>query len=252
MIYTSSLELIDNIDKTLNEKQIIISNDESKEIIFNNNLKKIEYLYPHINPKNDIVINFNLLDISRYSVTIFFNNYKSSDIDYIRNGNDLIYLDDYEWKDYCNENEICPIIIQIKLISTFVVQEPKLIISINTVQDSFPSYIQKNKFKIDFLLGNNFKYYYTDIGKFEEGEISINFRRGCGKILSKIIPKNLEKPEIGADWRESYKFPKIDDESMEFNGYINKIKFGRNETKFCEDGCYLLLSLQNSIISQEF
>ena len=83
-------------------------------------------------------------------------------------------------------------------------------------------------------------------------EISINFRKGCRKIFSKIISKNLEKPEIGADWRESYKFPKIDDESIEFNGYINKIKFGKNETKFCEDGCYLLLSLQNSIISQEF
>ena len=86
----------------------------------------------------------------------------------------------------------------------------------------------------------------------EEGEISINFRRGCGKIFSKIIPKTLEKPEIGADWRESFKFPKIYDESMEFNGYTHKIIFGKNETKICEDGCYLLLSLQNSIRSQEF
>ena len=68
----------------------------------------------------------------------------------------------------------------------------------------------------------------------------------------KNYSKKYGKAKIGADWRESYKFPKIDDESIEFNGYINKIKFGKNETKFCEDGCYLLLSLQNSIISQEF
>ena len=250
MIYSSFLELDYDKERQLNDKQIIISEGEQKEIVFNIDFKKIEYLYPHSNSKNDIIIKFNLIDIAKYSVTIFFSNQKNSEINYIQTGNDLIYIDNNEWKDFCNENEICPIIIQIKLISTFLNKEPKLIISVNSVQDSFPCYLQKNIFNNDFLLGNNWKYFYTDLGKNEEGEIIINFRRDMAKIFTKIIKKNPVEPEIDADWRKIYKFPKENTQLLKYNEYNNKIIITKNETKFCQEGCFLLLSLQNSIASE--
>ena len=37
-----------------------------------------------------------------------------------------------------------------------------------------PSYLQKNKFKTDFLSGDRFYYLYTDIGKNDVGEITVN------------------------------------------------------------------------------
>ena len=258
MIYASSTEfkyVIENNDEDkeenrLNEKQIIISNGEPKQMIFSKNLKIIEYLYPHSNVKNDVIIKFNLLDIATYKVTIFFGNQKISELNYIQNGNDLIYLHKNEWKNICKDNDICPIIIQIKLFSIFVEKEPNLLILVNQVQDNLPTYIEKNKVNIDFLLGNNHKYYYTDLGQFEEGEVTLNFRRGYGRIYAKIVKKMMDEQKIEADWRGTYKLPNINDNSLEYNGYTNKIIIGKNETQFCKDGCYLLLSLQISIISE--
>ena len=246
MVYASSIEL-DYDD--IYDKQITINNGETKEIIFTKDFKEIEYLYPHTSPENDIVININLLDIATYSISIIFSNQKS--LNYIQNGNDIIYLDSYEWKELCNEKEVCLIIIKIKLATTFLEKEPALLISVNTVQENSPMYILKNKFYVDILLGNNFKYYYTDIGNLEEGEIILNFRRGCGNMFVKIVPKNLKQPENDADWRAMYKFPKKKDDSLKINEYINKIIITKKDSEICQEGCFLLLSLQNSIISDE-
>ena len=246
MVYASSIEL-DYDD--IYDKQITINNGETKEIIFTKDFKEIEYLFPHTSPENDIVININLLDIATYSISIIFSNQKS--LNYIQNGNDIIYLDSYEWKELCNGKEVCPIIIKIKLASTFLEKEPALLISVNTVQENSPTYILKNKFYVDFLLGNNFKYYYSDIGNMEEGEIILNFRRGCGNIFAKIVPKNLKQPENDADWRAMCKFPKIKEDSLKLNEYINKIIITKKDTEKCQEGCFLLISLQSSIISEE-
>ena len=129
--------------------------------------------------------------------------------------------------------------------------EPKLLISVKAVQDNIPSYLPKNKAKLDFLLGNNWQFYYTDLGKDEEGDVLVSYRRGSGRLFGKIVPKNLTSPEEGANWRENYKFPTTVPESLEFYGYIKKILIRKNQTSICEDGCYLLLSLKTSIVSEE-
>ena len=248
MVYASSLEL--ESLKELDERQIVISDNEPKQMAFKRNeIEEIEYLYPHSNSSNDVIININLLDIAQYTITVSFAHIKSRT--YAQSGNDLIYLSKNEWKTVCNNKEICPIIIKIKLASTFVEMEPKLLISVKAVQDNIPSYLPKNKAKLDFLLGNNWQYYYTDLGKDEEGDVLVSYRRGSGRLFGKIVPKNLTSPEEGANWRENYKFPTTVPESLEFYGYIKKILIRKNQTSICEDGCYLLLSLKTSIVSEE-
>ena len=138
------------------------------------------------------------------------------------NGEIIIYLIHNEWRDQCKENEICPIIIKIKMASKYLTY-PKLLISVKAVQDNTPSYIIKNQAKLDFLLGNNWQYFYTDLGLNEEGDVLVNYRRGSGRLYAKIVAKNAVKPEEGANWREMYKFPTTVEESLEFNGYIKKI-----------------------------
>ena len=48
-----------------------------------------------------------------------------------------------------------------------------------------------------------------------------------------------------------YKFPTLVEESLEFYGYIKKILIRKKETGICINGCYLLLSLKTSIVSQD-
>ena len=248
MVYSSALEL--DYNKRLDERQLVISDNEPKQMTFDsNNLKTFEYVYPHSNLTNDVIINFNLLDIAIYTVTIIFPTGKSPQ--YTQTGNDLIYLHHNELKQKCIEGEICPIIIKIELNRIYLENKPKLLISVKSVQDSSPTYLTKNQAKVDFLLGENWQYYYTDLGENEEGDVIVNYRRGSGRLFGKIVAKNVDVPEDGATWREMYKFPTMATESLEFYGYIKKILIKKNETQICKDGCYLLLSLKTSIVSEK-
>ena len=246
MVYASALEL--NREE-LNESQIVISDNEPKQVVFKSDMKEINYLYPHSNKDNDVVIKFSLLDIAQYTVQISLGaqNYKN----YTQTGNDLIYLHHYEWRNIETTSDLLQIQIKIIKTKTFEEKEPELVISVKAVQDNTPSYIIKNEAQIDFLLGNNTQYYYADLGKREEGYVIVNYRRGSGRLFGKIVKKNADKAEEGANWREMYKFPETVEESMEFNGYIKKLMIKKEETEQCDDGCYLLLTLRTSIVSNK-
>ena len=248
MVYSSALEL--DYNKQLDERQLVISDNEPKQMTFKrSDLKVFEYLYPLSNSANDVIISFNFLDIAIYTVTITFRQNEQNQ--YKQTGNDIIYLHRNEWKKYCKENEICPIVIKIELTRTYLENEPKLLFSVKSVHESSPIYLTKNQVKLDFLLGENWQYYYTDLGENEEGDVLVSYRRGSGRLYGKIVSKNVDVPEVGATWREMYKFPTTVDESLEFYGYIKKIIIKKNETSICKDGCYLLLSLKTSIESTQ-
>ena len=247
MAYASSLEL--NSIEELDERQIVISDNEPRQMAFKKDYKEIEYLYPLSNYSNDVIVKFYFLDLATYEVMISFDHKKETK--YMQSGNDIIYLSHLEWANICKEKDICPIIIKINLISTYDENIPKLLVSVKGVQDNTPSYINKNKVKLDFLLGNNWQYYYTDLGEGEEGDVIVNYKRGSGRLYGKIVSKTATEPEKDANWREMYKFPSTKEESLEFYGYIKKILIKKNETQICKDGCYLLLSLKTSIVTEE-
>lgn len=159
-----------------------------------------------------------------------------------QSGNDIIYLHHNEWKDIESTNGAFPIIIKFKKNKAYEEREPKLVISVKAVQDGTPSYIKKNHAQIDFLLGKNTQYYYTDLGKGEEGDAIVNYHRGSGRLYGKIVKKNLDKPEEGANWREMYKFPETVEESLEFYGFIKKIMIRKMKQKNArKDAIYYLL-----------
>ena len=153
MVYASS-SVINK--EELDERQIVISDNEPKQIAFKGSVKEIEYLYPHTNRNNDIIIKFNFLDIAQYIVEISYGVPKKES--FTQSGNDLIYIHHHQWENTTFE-DVLPIIIKINISKTFVEVEPKLEISVKTVQDNTPSYIKKNEAQIDFLLGNNTQYY---------------------------------------------------------------------------------------------
>ena len=253
MIYASAIEMNQGDLDTkaiVDEKPIVISDNEPKQIVFKDGITKIQYLYPHSNRDNDVIIKFNLLDIALYDINISYA-FKNN-IQLTQTGNEIIYLHHSEWKNLINPGDICPIIINITKSKTLEEKSPKLLISVKAVQDNTPSYIKKNQAQIDYLLGNNTQYYYTDLGKNEEGYAIVNYYRGSGRIYGKIVRKNIDKAEEGANWREMYKFPETVEESLEFNGYIKKIMIKKEETNKCDDGCYLLLTLRTSVISENY
>ena len=250
MVYASSLEL--NTIEELDEKQILLSDNEPKQIVFKDDYDTIQYLYPHSDPDKDVIIKFNLLDIAKYSVDVSFDHTKPQySYTYTQTGNDIIYLSKNEWKNICKQNNVCPIIFTIKLDSTFVEKNPQLLISVKNVQDSVPSYLTKNEVYSDFLLGENWQYYFTELGQNDEADVIVNYRRGSGRLYGKIVQKDATVPEEGSDWHEMYKFPKTVEESLYFYGYIKKLIISKENTTNCQNGCYLLLSLKTSIVANQ-
>ena len=110
---------------------------------------------------------------------------------------------------------------------------------------SIPSYLQKNKFKTDFLNGNKYYYLYTDIGKNDICEITVNVLRETAIILAKVVGKYQIESGIEAYWRNIYRMPSKDwDDSKPFNQFTQKMMIDADDTQDCIEGCYLLISIQ--------
>ena len=112
-----------------------------------------------------------------------------------------------------------------------------------------PTYLQKCQAKKDFTCGDRMYYLYTDVGKNEIGEVSVNFHRDFGRVWGRIVRKDQTSVDPEANWRGVYRMPSEEwEDSLPFNGYTKKFEVNVEDTQDCIEGCYLLLSIQVSQI----
>ena len=67
--------------------------------------------------------------------------------------------------------------------------DPMIEITLREIKNT-PTYLQKGQAKRDFVCGDRYYYLYTDIGKNEVGEITINFLREFGNIWARVVRKD--------------------------------------------------------------
>jgi hypothetical protein len=79
----------------------------------------------------------------------------------------------------CKDNSVCPITLQVEYTKEITKTNPMIEITLKEVLNT-PTYLQKGQAKRDFVCGDRYYYLYTDLGKNEEGEITINFLREFG------------------------------------------------------------------------
>ena len=246
MVYISSIENDYNEKDEMEQKSIIISENVEQKVTLTNKIKGIKYIYPFtINKEGNIVFIFQLMQLP-ITISVLSNNniiesnHKiTTSRNYILERNRII----------CEKkNELCQIIIFLtgekndleKGISfSFIIKS----------DDDFPQYIKKGAMIGDVISGKSINYYYTDIGRLEEGEILVNFERGKGSIYGRIVDKTIEKEE-NANWMGRFHFPNKNDKgTLNIDKFTNKILYSKYKTFKCEYGCYLLLSVENSVIS---
>ena len=103
-----------------------------------------------------------------------------------------------------------------------------------------PTYLQKGNAKLDYVYGDKLYYLYTDLGRNDFGEITLNFLREFGQLWAKVVKKDLQTPEPEANWRKYYKMPGPDwEDSLPFDSYTKKLKITSKDTESCINGCYL-------------
>ena len=245
MVYVSGLELNDKSSYT--QKTISLSEGVPHSYIFTKDYTRMGYSY-HLSDRSlPAVIDLNLIDKDIFKVDILFNYNNYKEIEVYRNLQVFIPTDIL--MSHCPEDEICSINVFITL-KTFT--KPRRIETTISQVNGAPTYLEKNTFKQDYIVGNYNKYYYFDIGEEERGDVTVYYKRNSGHIFGKIVSK-LEVEEIqSADWRGIYQFPKSQNEStLEYDAYYQKLKIKDMNSKNCTFGCYVLLTIRASNEKQD-
>ena len=245
MLYVSSVE-INNIHK-YNTRDIIIPDNTPQQIMFNNYLKHISYGYAHVNNEEDLIVKFNLIHKAKYIITFYYEFEEGKN--YTVTSSNSIHLSYSEWKNQCPlKDEICYIIIDIYLEKTKDVEEPILELSVKSVDSHSVIYIPKNLLKMDYVQNEATQFYYTEVGENEIGYVVVNFYRFSGKVFSRLVSKNQNFVDEGANWAGKYKFPTSEEESLKYDSFTKKINFNTADEN-CDYGCYLLISIQSNVDS---
>ena len=227
MLYVEGYEITNDYIR-----EIVIPENIYQEIIFVYDFNKIRFTYPIIDANKDLSINVKVIDKAYYIINAFLNGQKIKDIQNLKIAvSSTYYISSKQIKEFCKIDKLCSLNLDIGIIEKIVVINPKIKIKIRET-DSIPTYFQKNVYNLDYVCGNKFYYLYTDVGRQDEGEITLNFWREIGSVWAKIVKKDLQTPESEANWRKFFRFPgpKWDD-SLPFDSYTKKLKIKKRKYK---------------------
>ena len=246
MIYISGIE-IDKDNKY--EREIVIPQNINQQIIFDDDsdkdFRRVRFTYPIVDIEKDFAIRFNVIDKAHYAIHGYLNGNKLLSMEnYHIAVTSMVYMTKLDLAEFCKKDQPCSFILDIEMIEKIVQTDPMLEVTFREVLN-IPTYLQKGNAKLDYVCGDNYYYLYTDIGKNDVGEITMNFLREFGNLWVRIVRKDLTTPEIEANWRKFYHLPGPGwDDNLEFNSYTRELKITSKDTEECINGCYLLMTIQ--------
>ena len=243
MLYVIGFE-----SETDNSRDIVIGENINQQIIFQNDLKKIRFIYPHSDITKDLAVHVNVIDKAYYKINIIAGTINIKSVTVTRT--QIFFLRSSIISLHCKENSVCPIMLQIEYANEIIKTNPMIEVTLREVKNT-PTYLQKGQAKRDFVCGDKYYYLYTDIGKNEVGEITINFLREFGNIWAKVVRKDQISKDDDPNWRGIYRMPSKEwGDSLPFNSYTKKMQVNPEDTQDCIEGCYLLISIQVSQIGE--
>ena len=245
MVYLSSIEINTDMDKKYQKRHLLISESVINRVILNELFPNIEYIYPHMSPKGYVAINFNWQTKSKVTIIININKKEYKKFETTQSQYTIIPEKDLRSSNYCpyNEtkpNQVCSIIVQIKLDSEYYDDEPIIKFSIKS-QEVIPAFIKKSMIRKDIVVGNYYQYFYTEVGFQEDGDINIKFDRGSGKVYGRIVSKDTNENQ---GWMNRIMLPDENNNDLIYNYYTKKLIYESNKTNNCTKGCYLILKVE--------
>ena len=229
------------------DRELLIGENVLYNVLIDKNLKGIRYIFPYTAPEGNILIKFTKENKIPIEINIRYDDKVSPKSKIIVDSENLI-LSKSEFSNSCPSDDLCRIILDIspKNPSDLDKNDIKFTFVIKT-NYNFPNYIKKGLMKLDTIPGNNKKlYYYTDVGYEEEGEISINIERGTPAIYARLYNKN-GITEKNPNWMGKIHFPNKDDKDLLISDpYSNKIYYFEKDTLICTNGCFLLITIENT------
>ena len=252
MIYVSGVEE-DNENQYLRE--IVVPQNIGQQIIFDNteenNFHRVRFTYPVADVKKDFIIFLNVIDKAHYVMNGYLNGHVMEDIqDYDVAVGSMYYMTPFDLQVYCKEDQLCAFTLDVEMRNKIVQTNPMIEVTFREILN-IPTYFQKGSAKMDYVCGDLKYYLYTDIGRNDVGEITLNFMREFGSLWTRIVRKDLKSPEKDANWRKYYRLPSPEwDDSLPFDSYTRKVIINTKDTEDCINGCYLLMTIQINDIGE--
>ena len=245
MIYISGVE-VDNIKKY--EREIAVPQNINQQLIFDDDPKRdfrrVRFTYPIVDIHKEFAVRFNVIDKAHYILNAYINGkILESFYDFHVAVTSMYFFHSLDLT-YCEEDKVCSFILDIEMFEKIVPTNPMIEVTFREVLN-IPTYLQKGMAKLDYVFGDKLYYLYTDVGRNDVGEITLNFLREFGNLWARIVKKDLKTPETKANWRKVYRLPGPDGgSSLDFDGYTRKLRITTKDTEDCINGCYLLLTIQ--------
>ena len=213
---------------------LIIMENTPQKFKFKNINETIKLKYPNVNNGKSLFVNIRLINVDEYRIYFYENLKRIIKKYYYFYYNKITYFTTDDLKN------IKDLIIEISLFEIYYKKSESkyLEISVKQIDNKF-YYLEKGIIKNDLLIPNNSSFFYTDIGKEDEGYIMIDFLKMKGEIYGKIIKINETIINSEVDW-ESINGTIISN----YDIYTKKLIFKRKDTSICTDGCYLLLKVK--------
>ena len=236
--------------ENFNERELTLNEGYNHIANFNKDISSFTYIYPYyLNQiEGDEELFFSIIknDNSKYKIISKINQGENIENDFILNEKKLVFLKD-DLKKNCKNILICPIKIIIKLTSEIKEGENYQISFKFLSSHNIPKYLnsinEKDGVITDSdnkLLNSKYNYFYKDIKKLEKNQFEIyyiDFIRGHGNVLVKLIPKNII--EENSNWNRRIVLPSNDDKNgtfyIEYNEENHFFKLDDKITEKCSD-----------------
>lgn len=210
----------------------------------NSEIKKISFRHPYFITGSDDIIFIYINKLSGYGIKISYYAYEIEQSGkfhkyHLRNVNSKLFvISNEELTSICEKGTICWVSITVEdLDNKFDGEFDRTAFEIEVItKHPVPTYLKLGQMKVDSVVVNHYRYYYTDVTNLQQGEVIIHFKRGVGNAFAKIIPKGFSNNNI--------KLPKKEDsDTFKYDYFNKKINFNVVSPINCVNGCELLIGI---------
>ena len=222
----------------INEYILTIEETDPTIFYFDKNLSSIQLLYEIKNEDSFVTFSFAFNEIATFKISYDYG--EKTKVKIISNSNNIFLT---ELSVFINNT------IRIKIERIDIYEYPVLLKFKIFTNNNKVLTLQKNYLNQGFVTSNlKYRYYYMEIFKDEEGEIMLHDKRQNGKILGKLCRKK-ECPfdDIINSFPSENNNIKENDFYLEYKEHLKKLRFNYTQTKYCEEGCFLLIFYQHNL-----
>ena len=233
-------------------QKLKIENKEENFIFFDSQLYKdtfnIYYEINKVSKTSYISIFFRYEKETTYGIDITYtNSKKSNSTTRTIEKTSFIFLDsEFLLYDGTDDNGILSInITNINDISKF---NPKSMF-FKIIEENNTCLLEKDTLNFGFITSKStYQYYHTEILPGEEGELMLHNKRLYGVLHAKIVNKS----EIDLNDTSIYPYGKDNKAELDYNQHKLQLIYSYNNTRYCFDGCYLLITYEQIKSEENF